>query len=542
MTESSPATGRPWWRDAVCYEIYVRSFSDRHLDDGTGDLVGIRARLPYLRDLGIDALWITPFYPSPMADGGYDVADYRDVDPRFGTLAHFEELVADAHELGLRVIVDVVPNHTSHAHPWFQEALTAPPGSPERERYIFRPGRGPGGNEPPNDWRSTFGGSAWQRVTEADGRPGEWYLHLFAPEQPDLNWRNDEVRADFDSVLRFWLDRGVDGFRIDVADALFKRTGLPDVGDAPYNDPTQHEHMPYWDEEEVHDVYREWRKILDSYGDDRMAVGESWVYAPERLARYVRPDELSQAFNFFYLQAPWSAAEQRVAIERSIAATHLVGAPTTWVLSNHDVQRHLTRFSDGGDPDTGRRRARAAALLMLALPGAAYVYQGEELGLPEVTDLPDEVLQDPVWLRSGHTRRGRDGCRVPLPWSGRVPPFGFSLDGVQAWLPQPPQWRDLTAEAQRSDAASMLSLYRDALRLRRESPALGDGDMRWLDSPGQALVFARDPGFVCAANLGSEPVELPHYGELMLASGPLEGTALPRDTTAWWRVTGQGPG
>jgi alpha-glucosidase len=547
MTHPGSPASRAWWHDAVCYEIYIRSFADGD-GDGVGDLAGIRYGLPYLRDLGVDAIWITPFYPSPMADGGYDVADYRDVEPRFGSLAEFDALVADAHRLGLRVIIDIVPNHTSTAHRWFQEALAARPGSPERSRYIFRPGKGADGSLPPNDWRSVFGGPAWQRVTEytaAGHRPGEWYLHLFAPEQPDLNWRNPEVREEFCSVLRFWLDRGVDGFRVDVADALIKRTGLPDIGDAEYNDPTQHEHLPYWDEDEVHEIYRDWRKILDSYGGDRMAVGESWVYAPERLARYVRPDELSQAFNFYYLLAPWSAPELRSAVDRSIAATHRVGAPATWVLSNHDVQRHLTRFAGGdavGHIGTGERRARAATLLMLALPGAVYLYQGEELGLPEVMDLPDEVLQDPIWKRSGHTERGRDGCRVPLPWSGLAPPFGFGPDGAAAdpWLPQPPGWRTLTVEAQQRDPGSMLAMYRTALRLRRDHPALGNGEMRWLPSPEHVLAFARDPGFVCTVNLGPEPVGLPEYGDLLLASGPTtasaKGIVLPADTTAWWRT------
>jgi alpha-glucosidase len=531
------STARPWWRDAVCYEIYIRSFTDAG-GDGVGDLPGIRDRLPYLRDLGVDAVWITPFYPSPMADGGYDVADYRDVEPRFGTLADFDALIADAHALGLRVIIDVVPNHTSSAHPWFQAALAAEPGSPERERYVFRPGRGENGSEPPNNWRSVFGGPAWHRTTGADGVPGEWYLHLFAPEQPDLNWRNPEVREEFASILRFWLDRGVDGFRIDVADALIKRDGLPDLDDPEHDDPTRHEHMPYWDEDDVHEIYQDWRGILDSYDGDRMAVGESWVYAPERLARYVRPDELHQAFNFYYLLAPWSAADLRSAIGRSIAATHKVGAPTTWVLSNHDVERHVSRYGQG-DVELGRRRARAATLLQLALPGAAYLYQGEELGLPEVTDLPEEVLQDPIWTRSGHTRRGRDGCRVPLPWSGQTPPFGFSPEGVQPWLPQPPDWKELTAEAEQAQPGSVYALYREALRLRREVQALGDGEMQWLATSADVLAFARAPGFVCAVNLGAEPVTLPSYGRLVLASGPVDGTVLPPDTTAWW-VAGDG--
>jgi alpha-glucosidase len=525
-------TTAPWWRDAVCYEVYIRSFADSN-GDGIGDLVGIRSRLPYLRDLGVDAVWITPFYPSPLADGGYDVADYRGVAPQFGTLADFEGLVADAHRHGLRVIVDLVPNHTSSAHPWFTEALVAPPGSVERDRYVFRPGRGADGAQPPNDWRSTFGGPAWRRVPDPDGRPGEWYLHLFAPEQPDLNWTNPQVRAEFESVLRFWLDRGVDGFRIDVADGLIKRRGLPDADEVSQADPAVHEHLPFWDEDEVHDIYRSWRRILDDYDGERMAVAEAWVYSPERLARYVRPNELHQAFNFFYLLAPWIPDQLRAAIDRSLEATRTVSATTTWVLSNHDVQRHVSRFGGG---EAGRRRARAALLLMLALPGAVYLYQGEELGLPEVTDLPEESLQDPIWERSGRTRRGRDGCRVPIPWSGQHPPLGFSPDGAAApWLPQPPDWAELTVAAQRQDPDAMLALYRTALRTRRDCPALGDGTLRWLDLESPVLAFARTPGFVCAVNLGTEPVPPPTSGRLLLSSTPLIDGKLPPDTTAWWQ-------
>ncbi len=520
-----------WWRDAVIYQVYVRSFADAD-GDGIGDLAGIRERLPHLRELGVDALWITPFYVSPMADGGYDVADYRDVDPMFGSLADFDALRAEAHRLDLRVIVDIVPNHSSSAHPWFVSALADGPGSAARDRYLLRPGKGEAGDLPPNDWESVFGGPAWTRAED-----GEWYLHLFAPEQPDLNWENPVVREEFLDVLRFWLDRGVDGFRVDVAHGMVKDPEFSDAGRGGQIKLLGVDPLPYFDQDGVHEIYRTWRKVLDSYPGERIAVAEAWVPGPERLAAYVRPDELHQAFNFEYLTTDWDPAALRRVIDGSLAATAAVGAPTTWVLSNHDVTRHVTRYGGGS---RGLRRARAATLLMLALPGSAYLYQGEELGLPEVTDLPEELLRDPVWERSGHTERGRDGCRVPIPWEGTDPPYGFGPGG--SWLPQPGAWRELSVAAQRDDPGSMLTLYRTALRLRREHPALGDGNSDWLPSPGGTVVFARDPGLVCAVNLGQAPVRLPDYGNLLLASGPVTrdapaagpgGWVLPPDTTAW---------
>ena len=525
---SPPAS--PWWRDAVIYQIYIRSFADSD-GDGLGDLAGIRSRLPYLRDLGVDALWVTPFYPSPMADGGYDVADYRDIEPRFGTLEDADDLVTEAHALGLRVIVDLVPNHTSDRHAWFQQALAAPPGSRERARYIFRDGRGPAGAEPPNDWPSVFGGPAWKRVPD-----GQWYLHLFTAQQPDLDWQNPDVRAEFESVLRFWLDRGVDGFRIDVAHGLVKDPALPDVGpdeEHILGPPDRLDH-PFWDRDGVHDIYRSWRSVLDSYDGDRMAVAEAWVRSPERMARYIRPDELQQSFNFHFLKAPWSGPALRKIIDSSLRVNRAARATTTWVLSNHDVQRVATRYGGG---EQGRRRARAAALLMLALPGSAYIYQGEELGLEEV-DLSDEVLQDPIWQRSGGKRRGRDGARVPMPWSGPTPPFGFSPDGAATWLPQPTSWRSITVEAQLRDAGSMLSLYRRALRIRRSTPALHNGEMRWLQAPSESvLAFGRgdDTSLVCVVNTGPSVEGLPGLGEVVVSSGPLgEAGALPPDTAAWY--------
>ncbi|MET0578201.1 MAG: alpha-amylase family glycosyl hydrolase [Ilumatobacteraceae bacterium] len=528
----------PWWRDAVIYQAYVRSFADAD-GDGLGDLPGVRSRLPYLRRLGIDAVWLNPCYPSPQADAGYDVADYRDVDPRFGTLQDMDGLVADAHALGLRVILDIVPNHTSDEHAWFQAALASAPGSPERARYMFRDGRGPEGAAPPNDWTSNFGGPAWTRVTETDGRPGQWYLHLFDTKQPDLDWTNDEVRAEFMSILRFWFDRGVDGFRIDVAHGLAKDPAMPDLAGAwPAAAPAPEGH-PHWDVDEVHDVYREWRTLSDSYDGDRAFVGEVWVASPERLARYLRPDELHTAFNFGFLLADWTVESLRDAIDTSIGALATVGAPPTWVLYKHDVTRHVTRYGGG---ERGVRRARAAALLMLALPGGAYVYQGEELGLPEVVDLPDELRQDPTFARTRGEVKGRDGCRVPIPWSGDEPPFGFGPGGTP-WLPQPAEWAALTVAREEQDATSMLSLYRDALALRRDHPALGDGDMTWLDVGPGAIAFHRQPGFACVVNIGDRPLvvhdELLRTSDVLVSSAPLgEDRTIPGATAVWYAVTG----
>jgi alpha-glucosidase len=538
-------TATPWWRDAVIYQVYIRSFADGN-GDGVGDLLGIRTRLPYLRALGVDAVWITPFYASPMADGGYDVAEHREVDPLFGTLGDAEALIAEAHRHGIRIIVDIVPNHTSAAHRWFREALAAAPGDPARERYIFRPGRGAHGELPPNDWESVFGGPAWTRIAERGGEPGEWYLHLFDPAQPDLDWSHPEVRAEHEQILRFWLDRGVDGFRIDVAHGMIKKAGLPDVGYTGQIEMLGSAVLPYFDQDEVHEIHRSWRRILDEYPGERIAVAEAWAPSLERLAAYVRPDELHQAFNFHFLGTPWQRDDMRAVIEDSLRTSALVGAPTTWVLSNHDIRRHVTRYGGG---ERGLRRARAAALMMLALPGSAYLYQGEELGLEEVLDLPAELLQDPQRLRSEDGSSGRDGCRVPLPWGGSEPPYNFTpMNIASAWLPAPRQWREKTVEAQWGDAASTLGLYREALRLRRDLPALGDGTLDWLETAdvivtGNAenlLAFHRAPGFVCTVNVGDEPITIRRPGALEIASADVdadlsaETAVLPPDSAAWW--------
>ncbi|GAB3596591.1 glycoside hydrolase family 13 protein [Angustibacter peucedani] len=536
-----------WWRSAAIYQLYPRSFADGD-GDGVGDLLGVLERLPYLRELGVDAIWFTPWYPSPMADGGYDVADYRAVDPLFGDLALAEEVIATAHRLGLRTVVDVVPNHVSDQHAWFQQALAAAPGSAERARFWFRPGRGPDGAEPPNDWSSEFGGPAWSRTTSADGTPGEWYLHLFAPGQPDLNWDCPDVRAELEDVLRFWFDRDVAGVRIDSAALLVKDPALPDLP----ADPRPGEH-PYVDRDELVEVYRSWRRIADEYGG-RALVGELWLPDADRFARYLGPGVLHTAFNFDFLTCPWDVDALRASITATTALHRSTGAPATWVLANHDVTRPVTRygrddtsfafdrkrFGTPTDLDLGLRRARAAALLSLALPGSVYVYQGDELGLPEVEDLPLDALQDPMHERSGGVDPGRDGCRVPLPWSGQAPPYGFSSPPAGSpatpWLPQPTTWGPLTVQAQQGDPRSTLRLYRAALRMRREHEDLGDGPFEWLpddEVPAGVLAFRRGPHLVCVTNLRDEPVDLPAHDRVLLSSAPLEGGRLPADTTAW---------
>ena len=515
VADAQTVAGAEWWRSAVIYEVYVRSFADGD-GDGIGDLEGLRSRLAHLRDLGVDAVWLTPFFRSPMVDGGYDVADHRDVDPSFGTLADFDAMLAAAHGLGLRVIIDLVPNHTSSAHPWFLQALQELPGSAARARYHFHP-RTPDGR-PPNDWESVFGGPAWTQAPD-----GEWYLHLFDPAQPDLNWDNADVRAEFESVLRFWLDRGVDGFRVDVAHGCVKAPGYPHAGTTGQIGLLGRRELPYFDQDGVHDIYRAWRKVLDSYPGQRMAVAEAWASTPQRLARYVCAEELHQAFNFEFLQAKWDdAAEVKAVIDSCIHAAGSVGAPTTWVLSNHDVRRHPTRLGS-------LTRANAAALLMLALPGSAYVYQGDELGLPEVLDLPDAARQDPVWFRSNGTDPGRDGCRVPLPWTAEGPSYGFSPGG-KAWLPQPSTWAALSPEAQSADPSSTLALYRSALRLRRSIA----GPLRWNESADGVLDFSRGD-LRCVVNLSGAPVELePEPGAaVVLANVEVLDGRLPADGTVW---------
>ncbi|RDI48966.1 glycoside hydrolase family 13 protein [Nocardia mexicana] len=536
------ATGDPWWRNAVIYQVYSRSFADGD-GDGIGDLAGLLARLPYLARLGVDAIWLTPVYPSPMADGGYDVADYRDIDPVYGTLGDAETLIARAHALGLRVLFDIVPNHTSSAHPWFRAALRG--DADARDRYWFRPGRGPEGGLPPNDWESIFGGPAWTRVDD-----GRWYLHLFASSQPDLNWNHPAVRADFERTLRFWFDRGLDGFRIDVAHGLVKDPALPDAGKRIVGFDRISDH-PAWDQDGTADIYRSWRRIADSYSPPRIFVGEIHVCDNARLARYLRPGLLHTAFQMDLLRSSWRAAPLRAVVEDAVGQAAAVGASPAWVLANHDVTRIVTRYArsqpgaeidsewdrtrwtrETPDHDLGRRRARAAALLQLALPGCAYLYQGDELGLEEVEDLPGDIRQDPTWAQSGYTDVGRDGCRVPIPWSGDAPPYGFSPDHAERspWLPQPAAWADRTVAAQDSDRGSFLTLYRTALALRRVYWA-DAAAIRWLDTPPGALAFTNGAA-QCWVNTGDRAVELPGL-PVALASPPVIDRLLPPDGSAW---------
>ncbi len=514
----------PWWRDAVFYQVYPRSFADSD-GDGVGDLRGVVARLDHLERLGVDAIWLNPVMVSPMADHGYDVADPRDVDPLFGGLAALDELIALAHARRIRVTVDLVPNHTSSQHPWFRAALAAAPGSPERQRYLFRDGAGPAGSAPPNNWVSVFGGPAWSRVTEADGSPGQWYLHLFDAEQPDLNWDNPEVFADLEATLRFWLNRGVDGFRIDVAHGMAKPPDLPDMELdargllAAGNDDPRFNHAG------VHDIHRGIRAVLDDY-PHAVTIGEIWVFDNAEFAKYLRADELHMGFNFRLVRAPFEAARIHDAIANSLAAAALGGASPTWTLSNHDVDREVTRYGGG---ERGLARARAMAMVMLALPGAVFVYNGEELGLPNV-ELPDEVLQDPVWERSGHTERGRDGCRVPMPWEGSAPPFGFSTNPV-TWLPIPPEWARLTVERQAADDGSTLNFFRELIRLRRNVFRFHGNHVEWVRHDENVLAF-RSGGVLCVLNAGDRAVPL-DGGRLLAASSALTGGRLAPDSAAW---------
>jgi len=568
------ATVDSWWRGAAIYQLYVRSFADGN-GDGIGDLPGARAHLPYLAELGVDAIWFNPWYPSPMFDGGYDIAGYRSIDPAFGTLADADTFIAEAHALGIRIIIDIVPNHGSIEHPWFRAALAANPGSAERSRFWFRPGRGAGGELPPNNWQSMFGGPAWTRVTEADGTPGEWYLHLFAPEQPDFNWDCPAVRAEFEDVLRFWFSRGIDGIRIDSAALLCKDPGLPDTEPGQAPGPAH----PYIDRDEVHEIYRSWRAIADS-AKGRVLIGEIWLPDAARLNRYVSHDEMHTVFNFPYLSCPWDPAALRRVIDQTLALGGPAGTPATWVLSNHDVDRIVSRLGRANsafdldrrryfhdfpvDLELGTARARAAALLTMALPGSVYIYQGEELGLWEVQDIPDELRQDPMFYRTSGADPGRDGCRVPLPWAGTEPPFGFSPAGAtrEPWLPQPKEWRDLTVAAESASGDSMLRLYLTALAIRRSERAFRDTPLAWQPAADGVLAFdrgtfdrvTRDGGALdggaldggacvrCVANLSPGPVGLPPHSAVLLASGPLTNGMLPPDTTVWLRMGSLGLG
>ncbi len=540
MALHEPSKGSQWWRSGVIYQIYPRSFLDSN-GDGMGDLPGITKGLPALKELGVDAVWLSPFYSSPQKDAGYDVSNYKDVDPLFGTLRDFDDMLQKAHDLGLRVMIDLVPNHSSNQHEWFQRALNSHKGSPERNFYHFKDGKGQDGELPPNNWVSMFGGPAWTRVKD-----GQWYCHLFDSSQPDLNWSNPEVRSEFEKILRFWLDRGVDGFRVDQPHAMAKAAGLPDH---PYVDQAGagfiegREAPPMWFQDEVHDIFRRWRAILDEYPGNRAMCGEAYVLPLSLMAKWVRPDEFHQTFNFRFLDAGWDKEALVLAINESFDAFDSVGAPSTWVLSNHDVIRHASRFggdfgrataSDGIGPDNpqpdnelGIKKARGATLFMLGLPGASYLYQGEELGLPEHTTIAPEHRQDPTFERTGGVRVGRDGCRVPLPWEEGQPSNGFS--SAAGWLPQPSSYAGLSRKSQEGRAGSTLELYQAALKLRKKL-ALGEGSFDWVE---QSEVLSYQNGkLTISHNFGTEAEEL--AGEVLIRSGNDDGPLRPGET-AWTR-------
>ena len=543
MLQHEAVAGTEWWRSGVIYQIYPRSFADSN-GDGMGDLVGITKHLGDIADLGVDAVWLSPFYSSPQKDAGYDVSDYRGVDPLFGSLADFDALVDRAHELNLRVMIDLVPNHTSDQHNWFQEALVSPVGSAARNYYHFKDGRGENGELPPNNWQSMFGGPAWTRLED-----GQWYLHLFDSSQPDLNWENPAVHREFEAILRFWLDRGIDGFRVDQPHAMAKAPGLPDhpyVETAGAGFIEGQADPPMWFQDSVHEIFRSWRKILESYPGDRAMCGEAYVLPLAKMALWVRPDEFHQTFNFRFLDAGWARQALVSAINESFEAFDAVGAPSTWVLNNHDVIRHVSRFggdfgrttaSDGIGPDAvqpdnalGLVKARAATLFMLGLPGASYLYQGEELGLPEHTTLAAKFRQDPTFFRTNGKRVGRDGARVPLPWLKGGTTNGFT-QAETAWLPQPETFAELSRD-QQTASDSTLGMYKAALKLRSEL-RLGQGSFSWVEE--DTVLSYQNQNVVVVHNFGDSPAALPD-GEVLIASAPLGSGKLPANVTAWLKV------
>jgi alpha-glucosidase len=550
-----------WWRTAVIYQIYPRSFADAN-GDGIGDLPGVTSRLESLAALGIDAIWFSPFFKSPQKDAGYDISDYRQIDPIFGSNEDFDVLLAKAKSLGIRIIVDIVPNHTSDQHAWFQAAINAEPGSPLRDYYHFLPGKGKNGELPPNNWISIFGGPAWTRTTNTDGTPGDWYLHLFDSTQPDLNWANPAVADEFDEILRFWLAKGVDGFRVDVAHGMVKRAGYPDdrARDAKGNEipidtftiAEAEERVPYWGQPGVHDFIRRFRRVLDEF-DDRAFCAEASMSPLSRLAMWVRPDEYHQSFNFDYMATPFEPAALKKIVTNSIVEYGKVGASSTWVLSNHDGVRHATRYGylgtipkpgDGIGPDyaqpdeaMGIRKARAATAFMLGLPGSSYLYQGEELGLPEHTTLEGKYRQDPTYFRTNGERVGRDGCRVPLPWEGGTNGSnGFSSNGA-GWLPQPGSYAVLARDKQEGVAGSTLELYKSLIRVRRANQ-MGSGEFRWAEEyqDKNTLAYINNSVLVLT-NFGPDPVVVP-AGEILATTQHdlrIEGE-LGHDNTVWLKL------
>lgn len=562
MTEPTSPIPRyeHWWEHAVVYQIYVRSFADAD-GDGIGDLEGLRSRLDYLAGLGVDAVWLCPINPSPQRDHGYDVSDYFDVEPDYGTLETFDQFVAEAALRGLRVVLDIVPGHSSDQHPWFQAARAAPAGSDERARYWFADGRGDDHQEPPNNWRAHFGGraSSWTPVGD-----GQWYLGSFTPYQPDWNHHHPAVQEMFTEALRFWFDRGVEGFRVDAVSIVGKAPGLPDQPLDDRGNPV--EPNPYLSfRPEGHEVWRHWRRVVDEYiadhpGRDPYLVAEAYTpRRPDLLAEYTRPDEFHQSFGFDLMLTPWHAGLMRTAIIEALGHASRPGLWPTWVLNNHDTQRIVTRlgredateeaswtgdnrFSSDAEVDlaAGTRRARASIGLLLGLPGAVYLYMGEELGLPEWLDMPDEARQDPLFHGTGGEHLGRDGSRVPMPWT--IEPadhHGFSDsrhgDPAPSWLPQPDGWGQYSVEAQDGDDASMLSLYRRLIAARRDH--LGNAMGVHVDRRDEIVLVERG-SYLVACNVAAEPVELAEAAgrTAVVWTSPTApaGPTMPPESTVWW--------
>ena len=551
-----------WWRQAVVYQIYPRSFKDSN-GDGLGDIKGITSKIDYLSSLSLDAVWLSPFYPSALVDGGYDVDDYRDVDPKLGSLADFDEMLTKLHEAGIRIFVDVVPNHSSNLHAWFKEAIAAEPGSAARSRYIFRDGKGANGELPPTDWPSHFAPSAWTHESKMGGKHNQWYCHLFAPEQPDWNWDNREIEEDFLKTLKFWADRGVDGFRIDVAHAMKKDLSEPLKSQPRF---ASHKELDaakgtnvLFDRNEVHEVYKEWRKLFNQYDPPRVAVAEANVSA-EALVKYASTEELGQSFNFEFLDAAFNAYEFKTIIDRALGYAKKNGSSTTWCLNNHDQMRPATKFgllptvdrirwrnSNGTssplDEKLGTQSAVAASMLIMALPGCTYIYQGEELGIHEVMDIPEDQIQDPQYLRNLKADKGRDGCRVPLPWTKSGSSFGFGDGG--AHLPQPKNFGDYSLEVESADPSSPLSIFRKALALRKN--LITAEEITWHETGDNSVLhFSRPNGLHCITNFGRNHYNFDGIGEVIHASGPLAekgvylvhgvettGNDLPPATTVW---------
>ncbi len=542
---------RDWWRQAVIYQIYPRSFKDNN-GDGIGDIKGITSKVDYLKSLSIDAVWLSPFYPSALADGGYDVDDYRSVDPKLGSLADFDEMLEKLHNVGIRVFVDIVPNHSSNLHRWFQDALKAAPGSTERNRYIFRDGKGENGELPPTNWISHFAPSAWTHESVMGGKYNQWYCHLFAPEQPDFNWDNREVQEDFLTTLKFWSDRGVDGFRIDVAHMLKKDLSDPlkDIPEPRTLDSRVPGNGILFDREDVHEIYKEWRLLFNQYDPPRVAVAEAWA-KPENIYKYASIDELGQAFNFDLLGAPFNADAFKNIVTRNLNIAKRNKSSSTWVFSNHDQVRPATRYglplnsdltkfknSNGTafplDIELGINRSIAVQMFALALPGCTYIYQGEELGLHEVLNIPESEIQDPQYLRNHKKDKGRDGCRVPLPWNSSGASFGFGDNG--AHLPQPEWFANYSVEAESGRHDSPLEKFRSALALRKE--LITEEELIWHETQNpDVLHFSRPNGWHVLTNFGVEPFHLDLRGKQeILCSTEWDSAHLPGGATVWLRA------